>query len=96
MAHHQPESVTGPIKYYRYWSLEESHSLNLLLLGMKADHGSDCVDCVAFSFADSCAAADFPTVEQWIFWLSVATALIAMALPWMLCLCRRPASLPFC
>ncbi|KAK3937688.1 ATP-dependent permease MDL1 [Diplogelasinospora grovesii] len=55
---------------------------------------SDCVDDVAFGFADSCPAADFPTEQyEWIFWLSVATAavFIALAVPRVLYLFRCPA-----
>lgn len=48
---------------------------------MTAGLDGDCVDNVAFGFADSCAAADFPTVEyEWIFWLSAATAAAFVAL----------------
>ena len=53
---------------------------------------SDCIDNVAFGFADNCAASDFPTVEYaWVFWLSVATAagFTALAMLQVLYLSRR-------
>ena len=60
---------------------------------MNVNFDGDCVDNVAFGFADSCAAADFPTVEyKWIFWLSVATAaaFVMLAMPRVLYLSRCP------
>lgn len=54
---------------------------------MDIDLSDSCLDTVAFGFADSCVAADFPFVEyEWIFWLSAVTAaaFVALAIPRLL------------
>jgi len=56
----------------------------------------DCVSDLALGFAESCEARPyFPAVEnEWIFWLSVATAaaFVALAGPRVLCLSRCPST----
>ena len=54
----------------------------------------NCVDNIGLGFAGSCDAAEFFTIEdEWIFWLSVATAaaFVALAIPRVLYLFRHPS-----
>ncbi|KAK5996708.1 ABC transporter FGM5 [Cladobotryum mycophilum] len=69
--------------------------------GDNSIHHGDCIDGAAFGFAHSCATSstsvspspsDFPIIEyMWIFWMSIATAalFVALAIPRVLHLSRR-------
>ncbi|KAI1375326.1 ABC transporter [Hypoxylon crocopeplum] len=61
---------------------------------MDVDIGDGCIENIAFGFVHDCAVVDFATTQYgFIFWLSVASAaaLVAIAIPRILYLCRSPS-----